>query len=245
MLIFILPANLSTTAILFFMVTVLAFIGGYPLKYLGIIYGMGITIVVLFMLVALAFPKAMPNRVHTWMSRVEKFFVESEDGKEQYQVEKAKIAIASGGVFGKGPGKSVQKNFLPQSTSDFIFAIIAEEYGLLGVFMIVFSFLYLFFRIVITAKNAETTFGSLLIVGLGLPIVFQAVINMGVAVNLFPVTGQTLPLVSNGGTSIWVTCISIGMILSVTANRKRDTMKSVNQEQGEHILDILYEVEEK
>ncbi|MBS9767192.1 MAG: FtsW/RodA/SpoVE family cell cycle protein [Flavobacteriaceae bacterium] len=246
MLIFILPANLSTTAILFFMVTVLAFIGGYPVKYLGAIYGIGITIVVLFMLIALAFPKAMPNRVHTWMSRIEKFFVESEDGKEQYQVEKAKIAIASGGLIGKGPGKSVQKNFLPQSTSDFIFAIITEEYGLLfGVLPVVLSFLFLFFRIVITAKNAETTFGSLLIVGLGIPIIFQAVINMGVAVNLFPVTGQTLPLVSNGGTSIWVTCISIGMILSVTANRKRTEETLVNKGDEEHILDLLYEVEEK
>ncbi len=243
MLIFILPANFSTTAILFFMVSVLAFIGGYPLKYLAGIWGIALIVATFFILIVLAFPNLMPNRVSTWKSRIENF--SSSDKKEQYQVEKAKIAIASGRFIGKGPGKSVQKNFLPQSTSDFIFAIIAEEYGLVGLIMIISSFLFLFLRVIITAKNAETTFGSLLIIGLGIPIIFQATINMGVAVNLFPVTGQTLPLVSNGGTSIWVTCISIGMILSVTANRKRNSEAPITEGEDEHILDILYEVEEK
>lgn len=241
-LVCILPANFSTTAIIFSMVLLLVFIGGYPIKYIGYILGMGIFGIVFFVLVAKAFPTLMPNRVDTWISRVENF--SKEEGKEQYQVQKAKIAIASGGIIGKGPGKSVQKNFLPQSTSDFIFAIIAEEYGLLGMFMILLGFLFLLFRILVVAKNAETIFGTLLIVGLGIPIIFQAIINMGVAVNLFPVTGQTLPLVSNGGTSIWVTCISIGMILSVTANRKRKKESQINTEE-EHILDVLYEIDDK
>lgn len=244
-LLFILPANLSTTAILFLMVVTLMFIGGYPLKYIGYILGLGVVALAFFVVTAKAFPDAMPNRVDTWMSRIENY--STDGGKEQYQVQKAKIAIASGGLVGKGPGKSVQKNFLPQSTSDFIFAIIAEEYGLVfGVLPILLSFLFLLFRILIVAKNAETVFGSLLIIGLGVPIIFQAIINMGVAVNLFPVTGQTLPLVSNGGTSIWVTCIAIGIILSVTANRKRKEFNhTVNSEEGEHILDILYEVEDE
>lgn len=241
-LLFILPANLSTAAILFFMIVVLVFVGGYPLKYIGYIFGTGIIALVFFVLIAKAFPDAMPNRVDTWMSRIENF--SDDKGKEQYQVQKAKIAIASGGLIGKGPGKSVQKNFLPQSTSDFIFAIIAEEYGLIfGALPILLSFLFLLYRILVVAKNAETVFGTLLIVGLGIPIVFQAIINIGVAVNLFPVTGQTLPLVSNGGTSIWVTCMAIGIILSVTANRKRKEFATTTSSEDEHILDILYEVE--
>jgi cell division protein FtsW len=126
----ILPANFSTAAIMFVMVMMLAFIGGYPLKYLIIIVGTGLLALTLFVLVAKAFPDAMPNRVDTWMSRIDNFS-NGEDTEADYQIEKAKIAIASGGIQGVGPGKSVQKNFLPQSSSDFIFAIIVEEYGLI------------------------------------------------------------------------------------------------------------------
>ena len=177
----------------------------------------------------------MPNRVNTWQSRIEGFT--SPDRKENYQVEKAKIAIVTGGVLGKGPGKSVQKNFLPQSSSDFIYAIIIEEYGLLGASIIVFVYFILLFRIFITAKNATTIFGTLMVLGVGIPIVFQAIINMAVAVNLLPVTGQTLPLISSGGTSIWMTCIALGMILSVSASKDEteETMLDDNP------LDILHE----
>ena len=211
----VLPANFSTTALIFSMVCMLVFIGQYPMRYLGIIIGAGIVSLTMFVLVAKAFPDAMPNRVDTWMSRVDSFF-DDKPNEDDYQIEKAKIAIASGKVYGLGPGKSVQKNFLPQSSSDFIFAIIVEEYGLIGAVGILFLYLLLFVRFIIDAQKATTLFGKLLIIGLGFPIIFQALINMGVAVELLPVTGQPLPLISSGGTSIWMTCIAIGIILSVT-----------------------------
>ena len=236
-LILILPANFSTTAIIFTMLLVLAFLGGYPLKYIGVIVGSGLLVLAFFVLVAKAFPDAMPNRVDTWTSRVVNF-MDDRDTEEDYQIEKAKIAIATGSIYGLGPGKSVQKNFLPQSSSDFIFAIIIEEYGLLGGLFLLILYLLLLFRIVVVAQKAETVFAKLLTVGVGLPIIFQALINMGVAVELFPVTGQTLPLISSGGTSIWVTCLAIGIILSVSA--KREEIK--NQYEGEqHPLEILSE----
>lgn len=215
----ILPANFSTAAIMFLMVIMLVFLGGYPFHYLAIIIGSGILFLALFVLIAKAFPDAMPNRIDTWMSRIESFS-NPEDTEADYQIEKAKIAIASGGVQGVGPGKSVQKNFLPQSSSDFIFAIIIEEYGLIGGLFIMIMYLWLLFRIVIVSQKSDTIFGKLLVLGVGLPIVFQALINMAVAVELFPVTGQTLPLISSGGTSIWMTCLAIGIILSVSAKRE-------------------------
>jgi cell division protein FtsW len=218
-LVLILPANFSTAAIMFLMVVVLVFLGGYPIKYLGIIIGSGILGLIFFVLVAKAFPDAMPNRIDTWMSRIENFSSD-EVTEADYQIEKAKIAIASGGIKGVGPGKSMQKNFLPQSSSDFIFAIIVEEYGLLGGFALMIFYLWLLFRIVIASQKSDTIFGKLLVLGVGLPIVFQALINMAVAVELFPVTGQTLPLISSGGTSIWMTCLAIGIILSVSAKRE-------------------------
>jgi cell division protein FtsW len=231
----ILPANFSTTAIIFCMVLLLAFIGGYPLKYISSIVGIGILILALFILTAKAFPDAMPNRVDTWISRIENF--SDKNAEEGYQVEKAKIAIASGGLQGRGPGKSIQKNFLPQSSSDFIFAIIVEEYGLFGAAAVILMYFMLLFRIVMAAKKASSIFATLLIIGVGLPIIFQAIINMAVAVNLFPVTGQTLPLISSGGTSIWMTCFAIGIILSVTAEKE----KKEHPKNEENPLDILHE----
>ena len=234
-LILILPANFSTTAIIFTMVTLLAFIGGYPVKFIGYILGIGALVLTLFVLTAKAFPDAMPNRVATWESRIENF--SKTDGVEGYQVKKAKIAIATGGLTGNGPGKSVQKNFLPQSSSDFIYAIIVEEYGLVGALLVIFVYFILLFRILIAAKKATTVFASLLVIGVGLPIIFQALINMAVASNLFPVTGQTLPLISSGGTSIWMTCFALGMILSVSAS-KDETEETILDDNP---LDILHE----
>lgn len=234
-LLLILPANFSTTAIIFTMVLILAIIGGYPLKYIGVILGIGLLVLTLFVLTAKAFPEAMPNRVATWQSRIESF--SKNDEVEGYQVNKAKIAIATGGLTGNGPGKSVQKNFLPQSSSDFIYAIIVEEYGLVGALSVIFIYFLLLFRIVIAAKKANTIFASLLVIGVGLPIIFQAMINMAVASNLFPVTGQTLPLISSGGTSIWMTCFALGMILSVSASRD-ETEETILDDNP---LDILHE----
>ena len=232
----ILPANFSTTAIFFSMIVMLVFVGGYPLKFLGIILGAGLIFLTLFVLTAKAFPGVFPNRVDTWISRVENFS-DDKDTEADYQIEKAKIAIASGGVAGLGPGKSVQKNFLPQSSSDFIYAIIVEEFGLLGGMFLMVLYLFLLFRIVVVAHKSTSVFGKLLVIGVGLPIVFRAMINMAVAVELFPVTGQNLPLISSGGTSIWMTCLALGMILSVSA--KREVV--AKEETEENPLDILSE----
>ena len=234
-LILILPANFSTAAIMFLMVLMLVFLGGYPLRYLAVIIGSGILVLTLFILIAKAFPDAMPNRIDTWMGRIESFS-NPEDTEADYQIEKAKIAIATGGIKGVGPGKSMQKNFLPQSSSDFIFAIIIEEYGLIGGFVIMILYLWLLFRIVIVAQKSDTIFGKLLVLGVGLPIVFQALINMAVAVELFPVTGQTLPLISSGGTSIWMTCLAIGIILSVSAKREEIKEQEINEDNPLEIL---------
>lgn len=224
----ILPANFSTAALMFSMVSMLVFVGRYRLQYLFTIIGMGIAALVLFVLVAKAFPdNKLTSRVNTWMSRIERFSSDVPN-EDDYQIEKAKIAIASGKVYGLGPGKSVQKNFLPQSSSDFIFAIIVEEYGLIGGFTIMGLYLLLFFRFLITSHKAPTLFGKLLIVGLGFPIIFQAFTNMGVAVELLPTTGQTLPLISSGGTSIWMTCIAVGIILSVT--KKEEEIAQIESE---------------
>ena len=238
-LILILPANFSTTAIIFFMVLALCFLGGYPIKYLLSMLGVGIVGLTLFVLTAKAFPEMFPNRVDTWISRVENF-ANAEDTEADYQIEKAKIAIATGGIVGVGAGKSVMKNFLPQSSSDFIYAIIVEEYGLLGALVLTFLYMLFLFRIVVVAHKSESIFGKLLVIAVGLPIVFQALINMAVAVELFPVTGQNLPLISSGGTSIWMTCLAIGIVLSVSAKRE-ETRSKMKKEEEINPLEILSE----
>ena len=232
----ILPANFSTAAIIFSMISILVFIGGYPIRYLLIILFAGALFLTLFVVSAKAFPSLFPNRVDTWMSRIDNF-TDGEETEADYQIDKAKAAIASGGITGLGPGKSIQKNFLPQSSSDFIYAIIVEEFGLVGSLFLMSLYMLLLFRFVIVAHKAETIFGKLLVIGVGLPIVFVALVNMAVAVEIFPVTGQTLPLISSGGSSIWMTCMAIGMVLSVSA--KREVVKTENQEANP--LDILSE----
>ena len=215
-LMFILPANFSTTALIFAMVLMLVFIGKYPLKYIAIVVGSGILFLTFFILIAKAFPDSrFFSRVGTWGNRIENFRTDKPD-EDNYQIEKAKIAIASGKIYGLGPGKSVQKNFLPQSSSDFIFAIIVEEYGLVGGLGVLALYLLLLFRFVIASHKANSLFGKLVVVGLGFPMIFQAMVNMAVAVELLPVTGQTLPLISSGGSSIWMTCFALGIIISVT-----------------------------
>jgi cell division protein FtsW len=233
------PANFSTAAILFSMVMMLCFIGGYPFKYLLGIATTGLVMGALFVMTAKAFPGLFPNRVDTWMSRIENFSSD-EITEADYQVERAKIAIATGGVFGLGAGKSVMKNFLPQSSSDFIFAIIIEEYGMIGGFIILGLYLFLLIRIIVIANGAPTFFAKLIALGVGLPIVFQAFINMGVAVSLLPVTGQTLPLISSGGTSIWMTCLALGIILSAS-NKKAQTVPEAVTEETTNPLEILSE----
>lgn len=237
------PSNFSTAAIIFSMVVLITFLSGYPIKYTAYVVGFIVILGTLFILTAKAFPGLMPNRVDTWTSRIESFVsAEGEITEEPYQVEKAKIAIATGGVSGKGIGKSVQRNFLPQSSSDFIYAIIIEETGMIGGFFVLFIYLFLLVRIAIVFTKNESIYAKLLVAAVGLPIIFQAFINIGVAVNLLPVTGQTLPLISSGGSSIWMTCVGIGIILSVsTKNTKDYTEKELrySDKEQENPLDVL------
>ena len=215
----ILPSNFSTAAMIFLMILTLIFIGRYPIKYLiGIIFS-GIFFLTFFILLAKSYPEMMPNRIDTWTNRIENY-LGSQEGQANYQIIRAKSAIANGSVFGVGAGKSSMKNLLPQSTSDFIYAIITEEYGTIGAISILLLYTWLLFRFIIVSYKSETVFGQLLSLGVGLPIIFQAYINMGVAVQLFPVTGQPLPLISTGGTSIWMTFMAVGIVLSVSVNKK-------------------------
>ena len=236
--ILIFPSNLSTAALIFLMVLILSFLAGYPMKYLLTVCGVGLTAVILFFLMIKAFPGVFPNRIDTWINRVENFTSgESADGN--YQVDRAKTAIISGKIFGLGAGKSRMKNFLPQSSSDFIYAIIVEEFGLIGGVGLIILYLLLLFRIVVIAHNVQTKFGKLMVIGLGIPIILQAFINMGVALQLLPVTGQNLPMISSGGTSAWMTCISMGIILSVSVKKeidKNDEIKDIDEQNPISIL---------
>ena len=226
------PSNLSTAALLFLMVLIVSFVAGYPIKYLLAICGAGLIAVLLFFLLVKAFPGVFPNRVDTWMSRVENFRSgESADGN--YQIERAKTAIVTGKIFGVGAGKSRMKNFLPQSSSDFIYAIIVEEFGLIGGIGLIILYLLLLFRIVVISFKATDVFGKLVVIGLGIPIIFQAFINMGVALQILPVTGQTLPMISSGGTSAWMTCIAMGIILSVSIKKELIQEELVDENSNE------------
>ncbi|MEM6865917.1 MAG: FtsW/RodA/SpoVE family cell cycle protein [Bacteroidota bacterium] len=229
----ILPENFSTAAIICFLVLVICFLGGYPLKYLFGIMGLGLVLGGMFLFVLFKAPEVLPQRAGTWKSRIETFWSpEQADKDDLHQLTLAKIAVAEGGLVGKGAGKSVMKNMLSQSTSDFIFAIIIEEYGLLGGGALLFFYLLLLFRIVVVANSAKTVFSKLLIIGVGLPIVFQAFINMAVVVQLFPVTGQPLPLISMGGTSIWMTCMAVGIVLS--ASNKEENLEEESYDMDEN-----------
>lgn len=230
----ILPANFSTAAILFSTCLMLMFIGRIKLKYIFMLIGAGILFFGFFILFIYLFPN-VNNRVATWKARIENFTEHKSVGN--YQVEQAKIAIATGGTFGKGPGKSTQRNFLPHPYSDFIYAIIIEEYGTVVGIIVAFLYLILLYRAVRIATKSQKIFVSLLAIGCCFSLVFQAMINMAVAVNLMPVTGQPLPLVSMGGTSIWFTSIAIGMILSASREtEKQKEPKSEIQEQPSLIV---------
>ena len=214
----VLPANLSSAVIIFVMSSILVYLGGYPRRYLLLIFSSGLFGLLFFITTAKAFPDLFPNRVDTWMNRIENFWQQDEISQNSnYQIERAKVAIATGGLIGLGPGKSVQKNFLPQSSSDFIYAIVVEELGIIGALILLSLYVFILVRLLIISHKSDDYFGKLLTLGVGLPIIFQAIINMGVATGLFPVTGQTLPLISSGGTSIWMTCLGLGIIISVSA----------------------------
>ena len=214
----ILPSNFSTALLIFIMSTMIIFIAGYKLKHLIVLFFLFILLISSFLLAVNKFPDIVPNRVDTWTNRIENFVNNDIDDTSNYQINRAKAAIANGKIFGVGAGKSSMKYVLPQSTSDFIFSIIAEEYGIIVSLIILLLYVVLLFRIIITSYRSETKFGQLVSIAVGIPVVFQAFTNMAVAVQLIPVTGQPLPLVSTGGTSIWITFLAMGILLSVSKN---------------------------
>jgi len=221
------PANFSTAAVLFAACLVLMFIGRIPIQQLISLASIGIVFIVLSIGIAKFAPALFP-RAETWVNRIENFSKGDQEGN--YQVEQAKIAIATGGIQGKGPGNSTQRNFLPHPYSDFIYAIVIEEYGLIGGFLVMFLYIMLFFRSIRIVLKSPKTFGSLLVVGISFILVFQALINMAVAVNLLPVTGQPLPFMSMGGTSIWFTSVAIGVILSVSKEVDQNQAQEISEE---------------
>jgi cell division protein FtsW len=219
--------NFSTAFILFAVVFIMMFIGRISLKRLGILAGSLIIILVLGYGVVKVIPhESMPkafDRAYTWVGRIDRFFVEHEDDSEKYiitdenrQVQHGRIAIARGGVFGVMPGNSVERDYLPQAYSDFIYAIVVEEMGLIGGIFVILLYLVLLFRAGRIATRCSSVFPALLVMGLSLMVVIQTFVNMSVATSLIPVTGQPLPLISRGGTSILITCIYFGIILGVT-----------------------------
>jgi len=216
----VLPSNFSTAFMIFSLCLILIFIGQYPIKNILLIVLSIVILATSFVGLSKKYPEMLPNRVDTWSNRIENFINPSIDNDANYQINRAKAAIATGSLFGVGAGKSSMKYILPQSTSDFIFSIITEEYGLFVSIIILLLYIILLFRIVIIAYKAKNSFGQLVSLAVGLPIVFQALINMGVAVQLFPVTGQPLPLISTGGTSIWITFFAFGVLLSVSRNNQ-------------------------
>ena len=231
------PANLSTALLIGGICMLLMFIGRIRVRHISIIVGAALIPLIFLTLTAKHYynkethkSKELPailsiGRFPTWIKRVQDFMYADKE-QSSYQVQQAKIAIANGGWFGKGPGKSEQRNFLPHPYSDFIYAIIIEEYGLLGGAVIIIIYLLFLYRSIRIFQRCPYAFGAFLAVALSFTLVIQAMVNMGVNVNLFPTTGVTLPLVSMGGSSLWFTCFAIGIILSVARN--------VEQMEGEH-----------
>lgn len=220
----ILPANFSTAALLFITAFILMFIGRMPLKFLLLTLVGAVMFFALYIMIVETFD--IKNRQGTWKNRIESFRKGSEEGVNNYQVNRAKVAIVNGRIFGKGPGNSVQKEKLPQANSDFIYAIIIEEYGLVGGLIVMFLYLWLLFRTALIVRKSSRTFPAFAAIGLVLLIVLQAILNMAVAVNLVPVTGQTLPYISSGGSSVLFTSLALGVILSISWGIEEDLDKS-------------------
>lgn len=205
------PADLSTAILLFSTCIAMMFVGRVSVKYILMLVLLAIISFSLLILIGHFFPEMV--RVTTWISRIKEFTSDSLGG---FQVQQSKIAIANGGLFGMGPGNSYQRNFLPSSYADFIYAVLVEEYGLIGGLFVIALYLGFFFRITRLVTKSTKAFGAMVVTGLGFSFVFQAFINIAVATHLVPVTGVTLPMISLGGTSIIMNCISLGIILSVS-----------------------------
>jgi len=206
------PANLSTALLLFLTSVMLMYVGRVSFKYIFMMFIFGLMMFGIVVLVWWFFPDAV--RVETWISRISDFMSNENGGG--YQVQQSKIAIANGSWLGVGPGNSSQRNFLPAAYADYIYAIICEEYGLIGATGILLLYLWLLFRVSRIVMKSPKAFGAILAMGLTLNLVVQAFANMAVSVNLVPVTGLTLPLVSMGGTSVLFTSVAFGIIMSVS-----------------------------
>lgn len=224
---FILISNFSTAALLALSIFYLILLSEIKTKFILKLLGITTLVAVIFVTGIYFFPEILP-RGKTWKSRIENFA--KEDSKTNYQVEQAKIAIANGVLIGKGPGNSAQRAFLPQASSDFIYAIIIEEYGTLVGILIIIAFLIIFFRSIRVAQKSNNLFYSYIVMGLSFNLILQAIINMSVAVNLLPVTGQPLPFMSMGGTSLIFSCISIGIILNISKQVYQESKKEIEQE---------------
>lgn len=236
------PANLSTAVLIAGTSFLLMFIGRVSTRHILATLGIALIPVVLLITIAVSTydkqsgeTKKLPaflasGRIPTWISRIQTFVYskKDDDNEKLYQINQAKIAVANGGWLGKGPGNSTARNFLPHSYSDFIYAIIIEEYGLLGGAAMLCIYLLFLYRCIRIYKKCPYAFGAFLALALSFTLVIQAIANMGVNVNLFPNTGVTLPLVSMGGSSFLFTCLSIGIILSVSRN--------VEQQEGEEAI---------
>ena len=239
--------NGSTAVMILFVSLVVMIIGQFPIKYILGFLGISLVLITLFMFVALNTDLIKNNRVHTWRSRIETFSntnkidnIEDETLKaKNYQVNQAKAAIVHGGFLGVGPGKSALKQSLPQSVSDFIFAIIVEEYGLIGAFVLIALYFIMMMRIVIIASKMPAFFGSLLVLSMGIMIFVQLAINIAVAVNIIPVTGQPLPLISYGGTSMLVTYLQLGIILNVSSRIQILDEEGLGKKQNIHEINDI------
>jgi cell division protein FtsW len=223
------PSDLSTAGLLFLTCLLMMFIGRVSLKYIGVLVLTGIIVFSLLVLIGTFFPEIV--RVDTWVSRIDEFLYNA-DGA--YQIQQSKIAIANGEFFGEGPGNSIQRNYLPYAYADFIYAIICEEYGLIGGIVILGLYIWLLVRCISMVTRCPKTFGAILAMGLCLSVVIQALANIAVSVHLVPVTGLTLPLISMGGTSILFTCISFGIILSVSKYVEEARLRQLELSEIEH-----------
>ncbi|MFO7863611.1 MAG: FtsW/RodA/SpoVE family cell cycle protein [Salinivirgaceae bacterium] len=224
----ILPSDFSTAALLFVSAVVLMYIGRVKIQHLLALAGVAILALTLFVLVAMV--SDSDSRIGTWKNRIENFVDGDSDGN--FQSNQAKIAIASGGLTGKGLGHSVQRNILPHPYSDFIFAIIIEETGFAGAFFVISLFLILFFRTAAIVRKCKRVGPALMVAGMMILMVIQAFVHMAVSVGIFPVTGQTLPFVSMGGTSLLISSVQMGIILSVSRSLQMDNKKRTSQTQN-------------
>jgi len=234
----VLPANLSTSLLIFATAFILMFIGRVNMKYL---FGMmGIIVILLSAFIAITLSNDWESRIGTWKNRIENYA--SAGDEDNFQVSQAKIAIVSGGLVNLRPGKSIQRNFLPHPYSDFIYAIIIEEYGLVGGVIVLALYLYLLFRAAVLVRKSSRTFPAFLAIGLAVMITFQALINMAVVVNLLPVTGQPLPMISMGGSSLLFTCVALGIIQSVSRGIKnqQEIAEKLAEEQHEQHESEIY-----